>query len=79
MTRKVNSVEEGRRRIAKSLNDGTALEKFKRMLIKQKVDERTANELCYGDAAAVLPMAKYRVKLRSPASGMYTVENTDRC
>jgi len=69
MTRIVNSTEEGRQRVARSLNDGTALETFKRMLIRQRVDERTANELCYGDAAAVLPMAKYRVELRSPRSG----------
>lgn len=71
MTRKATSAEEGRRRVAGSLDDGTALEKFKQMLIRQCVDERTANELCYGDAAAVLPTAKYRVELRSPRSGRY--------
>ncbi|VVC39760.1 Pyrimidine-nucleoside phosphorylase, conserved site,Glycosyl transferase family 3, N-terminal [Cinara cedri] len=69
MTHKVKSVKEGRNRIVKSLNDGTALEKFKQMLIKQKVDENIADELCYGNTAAVLPMAKYVIEIKSPTSG----------
>lgn len=69
MTGKVNSVEEGRKRIANSLNDGTALEKFKLMLIELNVKEKVAHELCHGDAAAVLPMSKYKVEIKSPISG----------
>lgn len=72
MTCKVNSVEEGRKRIANSLNDGTALEKFKQMLIKLNVEEKIANELCYGNTAAVLPMSTYEVEIKSSISGYYT-------
>lgn len=71
MTRKVNSVEEGRKRIANSLNDGTALEKFKQMLIKLNVEENIANELCYGNTAAVLPMSTYEVEIKSSISGSH--------
>lgn len=74
MAHKVKSVEEGRNRIAESLNNGTALEKFKRMLIEQKVDENVADALCYGnDTAAVLPMAKYEIEIDSPTSGNLVV------
>lgn len=69
ITHKVKSVKEGRKRIIESLNNGTALEKFKEMLIKQKVDENIANELCYGNTTAVLPMAKYKLEIKSPTSG----------
>lgn len=69
MTHKVNSVEEGCKRMAESLNNGTALEKFKQMLIKQNVAERIAHELCYGDTTAVLPMAKLKVEIKSTTSG----------
>lgn len=71
MTHKVNSVEEGRKRMAESLNNGTALEKFKQMLIKQNVDERIADELCYGNTTAVLPMAKHKIEIKSITSGRY--------
>lgn len=69
MTRKVDSVREGRNLIAKSLNNGTALEIFKQMLIKQKIDEKIADELCYGTATAVLPMAKHVTEIKSSISG----------
>lgn len=69
MTDKVTTVEEGRNRIVKSLNNGTALEIFKQMLIKQNINERIANELCYGDATAVLPMSKHKIEIKSMTSG----------
>lgn len=70
MTKKVNSVEDGRKRMKESLNNGTAMEKFKQMLIIQRVDEKVANELCYGDVTAVLPMAKHKINIQSLASGI---------
>ncbi|XP_022182874.1 thymidine phosphorylase-like isoform X2 [Myzus persicae] len=69
MTHKVSSVNEGRKRMAESLNNGTALEKFKQMLIELRVDERIANELCYGNTTSVLPMAKYVIEIKSLTSG----------
>lgn len=70
MAQKVNSVDEGRLRIIESLRNGTALEKFKQMLIKQRVDERIANELCYGNTTAVLPMAKHKIEIKSLSTGI---------
>jgi len=71
MTHKVSSVNEGRKRMAESLNNGTALEKFKQMLIELRVDERIADELCYGNTTSVLPMAKYKIEIKSFTSGRY--------
>lgn len=71
MTHKVSSVNEGRKRMAESLNNGTALEKFKQMLIESRVNERLADELCYGNITSVLPMAKYEIEIKSLASGRY--------
>jgi hypothetical protein len=70
MTHKVNTVEEGRKRIAESLNNGTALEKFKQMLIKQNIDEMIADGICYGRTIAILPMAKHETKIKSQSSGI---------
>jgi len=57
--------------MAESLNNGTALEKFKQMLIELRVDERIADELCYGNTISVLPMAKFEIEIKSPTSGRY--------
>ncbi|XP_060872238.1 thymidine phosphorylase-like [Metopolophium dirhodum] len=69
MTHKVSSVNEGSKRMAESLNNGTALEKFKQMLIELRVDERIADELCYGSTTSVLPMAKYEIEIKALTSG----------
>ncbi|XP_015376418.1 PREDICTED: pyrimidine-nucleoside phosphorylase-like [Diuraphis noxia] len=69
MTHKVRSVNEGRKRMAQSLNNGTALEKFKQMLIELRVDEQIADELCYGNTTSVLPMAKFVIEIKSSTSG----------
>ncbi|XP_054721743.1 thymidine phosphorylase-like [Uloborus diversus] len=49
--------------ISSVLKDGTALSKFYNMLIQQDVSVETANELCYGDAAAVLPKAPHETSI----------------
>jgi len=69
MTHKTNSVDEGRQRITETLNNGTALEKFKQMLIRQRVSEEVAQQLCYGDSAVVLPMAAHTIEIKSPVAG----------
>lgn len=69
MTHKTKSVNEGRKCIVETLNNGTALEKFKKMLIRQRVSEEVAQQLCFGDSATVLPMAKHTVEIKSPVSG----------
>lgn len=74
MTGKATSVDEGCKLMAESLCNGTALEKFKQMLVTQKVDEKVANELCYGNTAAVLPDPKYTIEIKSQTSGMYLLE-----
>lgn len=71
MTHKVSSVNEGRKRMAESLTNGTALEKFKQMLIELKVNEKIADELCYGNTTAILPMAKYEIEIKPLTSGKY--------
>lgn len=68
-------MEQGRARIVESLNNGTALEKFKQMLIKQNIDELLANELCYGDPTAVLPMSEHKIKIKSSDSGTLYIQN----
>lgn len=69
MTQKTHSVDEGRKRIAKTLNDGTALKKFNQMLIEQRVEKQIADQLCYGDPVAVLPMAKHQIEIKSSVAG----------
>lgn len=78
MTQKVNSVDEGRLRIIESLKNGSALEKFKQMLIEQKVDEKIANELCYGNTTAVLPMAKHKIEIKSLTTGTKHITFSNR-
>ncbi|XP_050434287.1 thymidine phosphorylase-like [Adelges cooleyi] len=69
MTKKVESVQKGREVIAKSLVDGSALQTFKNMLVRQGILESVAEELCYGDPKSVLPMAKYIKQFKSTTSG----------
>lgn len=69
MTHKTKTVDEGRKRVAETLNNGTALEKFKQMLIHQRVSKEVAQQLCYGDCAAVLPMAAHTIEIKSPVAG----------
>jgi len=70
MTHKVNSVEEGRKRLVESLNNGTALQKFKQMLMNLRVEEKVAHELCYGNPGAILPMAKHKIEIKSLITGI---------
>lgn len=57
--------------MVESLTNGTALEKFKQMLIELKVNEWIADELCYGNTTAILPMAKYKIEIKPLTSGKY--------
>ena len=51
------SAEDGARTVAKTLTDGSALAKFRQMLVCQGVSERDAEELCHGDTWSVLSRA----------------------
>lgn len=53
------SSTDGERRIAETLTDGSALERFKKMIIAQGVDSTKAEELCRkgADIWTVLPKA----------------------
>ena len=56
------TVEEGAAMIASKLDDGSALDTFRRMAIAQGVDKQEADSLCERDAKGgngVLPSAQY--------------------
>ena len=67
-------VEEGRKRITESLENGTALEKFGAMLTAQGVSPHTVAELINSreDAATVLPKSRFNRHLICEKTGMAT-------
>ncbi len=70
---KVQNPEEGSRRIEAALCDGTALERFRLMLVSQGVAEDVASRLCRktGDVFDVLPRASTRTDLLASCSGRF--------
>lgn len=65
------SSTDGERRIAESLTDGSALERFKKMIIAQGVDSKKAEELCRkgADIWTVLPKADIVSNVIATTSG----------
>ena len=51
------TAQEGAEMVARTLTDGSALEKFEQMLVAQGVSEGDARELCHGDVWSVLTAA----------------------
>ncbi|XP_014780217.1 thymidine phosphorylase [Octopus bimaculoides] len=49
MMKKVQSLEEGLKKIQVSINDGTALKKFQDMMVAQGVDNAIAHQLCQSE------------------------------
>lgn len=64
----VGDVEMGEQLIEDSLKNGTALDRFQRMLVMQGVDAQLANDLCSG-IVGVLPASRYVTPLFAPVSG----------
>ncbi|KAK6188929.1 hypothetical protein SNE40_005003 [Patella caerulea] len=58
----------GRARIRQTLQDGTALDKFRLMTIRQGVDEAVSKSLC-DDHSKVLPKAKMQTEIKSMKTG----------
>ena len=56
--------------IKDTLQNGTALDRFEKMLVCQNVDEAVARELCRGDVRKVLPRAQSVTPLLTAVSGM---------
>lgn len=67
---KADNTAQGRDMILETLKNGTALDRFKRMLINQNVMPDVAHELCYGNVESVLPRAKYSSLLVTSTSGI---------
>jgi len=63
--------EEAVTMIAKTLEDGSALLKFRDMCVAQGVDAGVADRLCAPDADVfeVLPRSKHSFEIKSPESG----------
>ena len=55
--------------IAETINNGTALRRFEKMLINQYVDPEVARELCHGDVNKILPKAKLSTPLTVASAG----------
>lgn len=64
-----DSVERGTRLVADALADGSALAKFREMLVCQGVSEQDAQELCHGDPWKVLPRATTVEDVHATAAG----------
>lgn len=62
--------------IAKTLKDGSAMEKFKEMICAQGVSKEDADLMCdkSQDPFKVLPSSKNIVKIHSKQSGMHFTE-----
>ena len=67
------SAEDGTRMIAETLTDGSALAKFRQMLVCQGVSEQDAQELCHGDIWKVLTKATTVEDVCATDSGMRQV------
>lgn len=66
------SQEQGATRVAATLADGSARDRFERMLAKQGVDPCLAQALCSGTPAQrrqLLPRAREQEELLAPADG----------
>jgi len=66
---KAEDVSQGRQMIAETINNGTALRRFEKMLINQYVDPEVARELCHGDVNKILPKAKLSTPLTVASAG----------
>ena len=63
-----STVEEGAVIVGKKLDDGSALHKFKQMIVAQGVDREDAENLC-NDNGEVLPNASYVTIIQAKESG----------
>ena len=64
---KVDDLQQGVQAITQRLEDGSALEKFKAMIIGQGVTSDDAAQLC--DHRSILPRATYTTSLHANSSG----------
>ncbi|KAK6617182.1 hypothetical protein RUM44_005513 [Polyplax serrata] len=68
----VKSLDEGKKLIMKTIEDGSALRSFEKMLRAQGVAQDDASALCDGRFSAVLPKAPWVTELLSPKTGVVT-------
>ena len=68
------SAKEGTRMVEEVLNDGSALAKFREMLVCQGVSEENAQELCHGDMWKVLTKAPFVKDICSSEEGKRAVK-----
>lgn len=66
---KAETTEQGKEMILETLKNGTALDRFERMLINQNVKKDVAQQLCHGDMDQVLGKAQFSTSLLAPTSG----------
>lgn len=69
-TGKAENIAQGRHLILETLKNGTALNRFEKMLINQNVQPGVAHELCYGNPQTVLPREKFSSPLVTSTSGI---------
>lgn len=76
----VKSLDEGKKLIMKTIEDGSALRSFEKMLRAQGVAQDDASALCDGRFSAVLPKAPWVTELLSPKTGkQFTYMDTTAC
>ena len=72
LANKASSSEEGHGKILSTLKDGSAMQKFKRMVKAQGVEEGVAEKLCdgKGNYYDVLPLSKHKTEIFAHATGV---------
>lgn len=64
--KKADTLAEARQKLQQTIDDGSALNKFKQMIIEQGGDANVINDY------SVMPQAKYRIPIQATQSGVVT-------
>ncbi|ODN06533.1 Thymidine phosphorylase [Orchesella cincta] len=74
-TGKASSVNDGKSQILQVIKDGSALQKFQDMIVGQGVDNKVAQEICFGNIWKILPAAENILQITATSTGF--VEDID--
>lgn len=75
---RVTSVSEGYSIVKETLKNGSALKKFREMLIAQNVSPSTADQVVdLQRVTEILPKAKHVTEIKAPSTGKRPARNSD--
>jgi thymidine phosphorylase len=66
---KADSLEIGKQLILNTITDGSAIKKFRDMMVSQGTKEEVAEEICFGDKWKFLPKSQNIETINSDHSG----------